>query len=191
MNKVKKLLRDAANKRPQVVLILLTAAEKKLVNHTKTNLNKYIRILSAIECKSPAVHKQKARVVNAQPVKQNGGSGNDQASSGSESGEDVIKCSLYDKFYLTEASKTRHFKHKHKTKMPCSYKNAIAISPILRHWKIMKNCTVWILQLSTNVINVTTDSSLKLSYKNMLSSTLWRQNINVTNVGRSTEGRMK
>ena len=123
MNKVKKLLRDAANKRPQVVLILLTAAEKKLVNHTKTNLNKYIRILSAIECKSPAVHRKKARVVNAQPVEQDGGSGNDQASSESESGEDVIKCSLCDKFYLTEASETRHFKHKHRTKIPCSYKN--------------------------------------------------------------------
>ena len=67
--------------------------------------------------------KKKARVVNAQPVEQDGGSGNYQASSESESGEDVIKCLLCDKFYLTEASKTKHFKHKHRTKMPCSYEN--------------------------------------------------------------------
>ena len=48
-------------------------------------------------------------------------------------------------------------------------KIAIAILLILRHWKIMKNFTVWIRQLSTNVISVTTDSSLKVSYNNMLS----------------------
>ena len=54
----KNLLGDVANKRPQVVLIPLTAAKNKFVNRTKTNLNKYIRILSDIECKSPpAVHR--------------------------------------------------------------------------------------------------------------------------------------
>ena len=90
---------------------LLTAAEKKFITQTKTNLDKYKRILSAIECKGlPAVHRQKARVVNAQPDEQDGGSGNDEASSESESGEDLIECSLCDKFYLTEESKTRHFK---------------------------------------------------------------------------------
>ena len=61
MNIVKKLLRDVANKRPQVVLIPLTAAEKKFVNQTKTNLDKYVRILSAIECKSTSSPQAKGK----------------------------------------------------------------------------------------------------------------------------------
>ena len=121
-----------ANKKATVVLLPLTEAEKKYVTQTKSNLDQYIQVLAAMERKGNRTLQRKTRQdVRDDNIAEDGLDedvtepqvGEDGVEEENSSEEDLIKCSLCDKYFTSGASKMRHFRRKHTTKMPCSYEH--------------------------------------------------------------------